>query len=382
MEQYDIQLKRLLAVLVEKQASDLFLTVGFPPALKINGKLCVLGEYKLSREDVEGLSGEMERGLSLSGTHVEGQELNFAHESEGLGRFRVNKMKQKDLPALVMRRIPTEIPKLSELKLPPVLSSLASAPRGLVLIVGATGSGKSTTLASLIDERNRTSAGHIITVEDPIEFVHRHQKSIVHQREVGLDTASWDAAIRNALRQAPDVVVIGEIRDQDTLKSALGFSETGHLCLATMHASNANQAIDRMLNLFPKERQHQILLDLSLNLKAIVSQRLLPDKMGGRHPAIEVLLKTPFTASLIQKGEISELKEAMDRGSDDGMKTFDQAVYELYGQGIIEEAVALRYADSENDVRLKIQLKHNSQSAQKTEWNGKELRIQESDRRR
>jgi twitching motility protein PilU len=353
---YEEKLRHVLAAFVKSNGSDLFLSVGFPPAMKVNGQMVKMGDHLLTRAEVQGLIDALESTVSLGSAHKDAYDTNFAYQADGLGRFRVNIMHQKGMPAVVMRLIPTTIPDMSELHLPEVIRKLALLPRGLVLVVGSTGSGKSTTLAAIIKERNEVMAGHIITVEDPIEFVHTHKKSMVHQREVGLDASSWEGAIKNALRQAPDVVVIGEIRDQETLESALKFSETGHLCFATLHANNASQAIDRMLNMFSEERKSQILIDLAFNLQGVISQRLLPKIEGGRHPAIEVMVRTPYISSLIEKGEIGDIREAMDKGAEEGMKTFDQAVFELFKNGIVHEAVALRYADSENDVRLKIQL--------------------------
>ena len=323
LTKYQDYLSKLVAVVVENEASDLFLTAQFAPAIKVNGELHALGKQTLTASDVvqfvEAMTTERQREM-FAASH----ELNFAYESDASGRFRVNIMRQKGLEAIVLRRIPGSVPKTSALGLPPILEQVAAEKRGLVLVVGAAGAGKSTTLASMIDHRNRTSSGHIITVEDPIEFVHSHQRSIVHQREVGMDTESWRAALRNALRQSPDVILIGEIRDQETMEHAIAFAETGHLCLATLHANSASQALDRIINFFPAERRRQLLSDLSLNLKAVVSQRLVPLRQGeGRVPAVEVLMQTPFVSEIIGRGKFGNLKEIMEKDVQFGMQTFD-----------------------------------------------------------
>ena len=354
---YQETLRRLLQVVVDKSASDLFITTNFPPALKLNGQLHTLGNQHLSEHDVsqfaEAMTTEQQRE-AFSQAH----ELNFAYETENSGRFRVNIMLQKGRGAIVMRRIPSRIETADALGLPPVLKTIALEKRGLVLVAGSTGSGKSTTLASMIDHRNRHSAGHIITIEDPIEFIHDHHKSIVHQREIGMDTESWQAALKNTLRQSPDVIMIGEIRDRETMEQAIAFAETGHLCLATMHANNANQTLDRIINFFPTDRRHQLLHDMSLNLKAVVSQRLIPRRdQEGRAPAVEVLIQSPFVSELIVRGEIGGLKELMEKDLQFGMQTFDQSLCELEAAGKISEQIAVGYADSANNVRLKIQLR-------------------------
>jgi twitching motility protein PilU len=354
---YQEYLSRLVAVMIENAASDLFLTAQFPPAIKLDGELHPLGSHPLSPSDVMQFAEAMTTAAQRA-QFAASHELNFAYESGTSGRFRVNIMRQKGREAIVLRRIPSEIPTIAALDLPPILTKIASEKRGLVLVAGSTGSGKSTTLAALIDHRNRTSAGHIITVEDPIEFVHSHHRSIVHQREVGMDTESWQAALKNALRQSPDVILIGEIRDQETMEHAIAFAETGHLCLATLHANNANQALDRIINFFPPERRRQLLVDLSLNLKAVVSQRLVPLMHGeGRVPAVEVMMQSPFITELIGRGEIGNLKEIMEKDLQFGMQTFDRSLCALEAAGKISEQTAIAFADSANNVRLKIQLR-------------------------
>ena len=350
-------LRRLLEVVVNKSASDLFITTNFPPALKLNGQLHALGSHHLTEDDVsrfvEAMTTEPQRTV-FSQSH----ELNFAYEAGSSGRFRVNVMLQKGRSAIVLRRIPRHIETADELGLPPILKTIALEKRGLVLVAGATGSGKSTTLASMIDYRNRHSAGHIVTVEDPIEFIHEHHKSIIHQREIGLDTESWQMALKNTLRQSPDVIMIGEIRDRETMEQAIAFADIGHLCLATLHANNANQALDRVINFFPTERRHQLLHGMSLNLKAVVSQRLVPRRdQAGRVPAVEVLIQTPFVSELIVRGEIGGLKELMEKNMQFGMQTFDHSLCEMEAAGKISEQTAVGYADSANNVRLKLQLR-------------------------
>jgi twitching motility protein PilU len=283
-------------------------------------------------------------------------ECNLAISINGLGRFRVNVFRQRGDAAMVIRYIKGVIPSIDELNLPPILKELIMMPRGLILVVGSTGSGKSTSLASMIDHRNATSTGHILTIEDPVEFLHTHKKSVVDQREVGLDTLSYEVALKNAMREAPDVILIGEIRDRQTMQHAIAYAETGHLCLSTLHANNANQALDRIINFFPDTAHHQLYLDLSLNLKAVVSQRLVKSKDGKRMPAVEVMLLSTFVAELIQKGDIHAVKEAMEQGTERGMQTFDQALYKLYKEGRITLDEALSHADSRNNLSLKIRL--------------------------
>ncbi|MBB3191827.1 PilT/PilU family type 4a pilus ATPase [Halomonas cerina] len=346
-------LYQLLDIMVEQDASDLLISVGAPPTLKMAGRLRPLGEQGLTMAQVNELVGAALPAGSRQ-RFGEEHEANFALSLSGKGRFRVSAFRQRGQSAMVVRRIPLEIPHLEELSLPTVLGDLVNHKRGLVFVVGGTGTGKSTTLASMIQQRNETLGGHIISVEDPIEYVHPHRRAIINQREVGIDTDSFEVALKNTLRQAPDVILIGEVRTRETMEHALTFAETGHLCLATLHANNANQALDRIINFFPIERHAQVWLDLSLNLHAIVAQQLLPTVGGGRCPAIEVMLKSPLIADLICKGEVSEIKRIMTRSRDLGMQTFDQALYDLYRAGRISEEVAMVHADSANDLRMMI----------------------------
>ncbi len=343
----------LLAMLVEKDGSDLFITVGAPPTLKIHGEITPAGSKPLTREQVEeivlAVMNEKQRG-----EFRETKECNFGLGMPQIGRFRMNAYVQRGSPGLVARTISTVIPSLESLNLPMGLKKIVMEKRGLVLMVGATGSGKSTSLAAMIGYRNENSRGHIITIEDPIEYVHPHRSSLVMQREVGVDTDNWFAALKNTLRQAPDVIFIGEIRERETMDYAIAFSETGHLCLATLHANNANQALDRIINFFPSDRRDQLLMDLSLNIKAIVSQRLVPQIDGGRIPAVEIMIGTPFVQDLIHRGAVHEIKPVMAKSRDLGMQTFDQALFDLVAMGKVEPQVALRYADSSNDLRLMI----------------------------
>ncbi|QGZ28801.1 PilT/PilU family type 4a pilus ATPase [Stutzerimonas stutzeri] len=351
-----MEFEKLLRLMVEKGGSDLFITAGVPPSMKVNGKILPVNKTPMSpemtRETVHAVMNEQQRR-----EFAENHECNFAISARGIGRFRVSAFYQRNLAGMVLRRIETNIPTLEELKLPDVLKKLAMTKRGLVLFVGATGTGKSTSLAAMIGYRNKNSSGHIISIEDPIEFIHQHQSCIVTQREVGIDTDSFDVALKNTLRQAPDVILIGEVRTRETMDYAVAFAETGHLCLATLHANNANQALDRIINFFPADRQQQVWMDLSLNLKAIVAQQLIPTPDGkGRRAVIEVLINTPLAADLIRKGEVHELKSLMKRSTDLGMQTFDQALYNLYVQGEITYEDALLHADSSNDLRLMIKL--------------------------
>lgn len=354
-QQFKDYMYKLLQIMLDKKASDMFITSGFPPAVKLNGSLEPLNNTVLTEKHTEaltlGIMNEYQRKEFLSKN-----ECNFAI-APAFGRFRVNAFRQQGRAGMVLRVINTKIPKLEDLGVPDALRKIIMEKRGLVIIVGATGSGKSTTLAAMLGYRNANQAGHIITIEDPIEFVHPHNKSIFTQREVGVDTESWEAALKNTLRQAPDVILIGEIRDRETMEYAVAFAETGHLCLATLHANNSNQALDRIINFFPEERRHQLLMDLSLNLKAIVSQRLIPSKEKGRVPAVEILLNTSYIADLIFKGEVPAIKEAMKKGREYGMQTFDQALFDLYEEKAITYEDALRNADSSNDIRLEIKLK-------------------------
>lgn len=351
-----MEFEKLLRLMIEKGGSDLFITTGVAPSMKINGKIMPVTKTPLSpemtRETVLGVMNEQQRR-----DFAENLECNFAISARGIGRFRVSAFYQRNLIGMVLRRIETNIPSLDDLKLPEILKKIAMTKRGLVLFVGATGTGKSTSLAAMIGHRNKHSSGHIISIEDPIEFIHQHNNCIVTQREVGIDTESFEVALKNTLRQAPDVILIGEVRTRETMDYAVTFAETGHLCLATLHANNANQALDRIINFFPADRHQQVWMDLSLNLRAIVAQQLVPTPDGkGRRAVIEVLINTPLAADLIRKGEVHELKPLMKRSTELGMQTFDQALYDLYSQGEITYEDALAHADSANDLRLMIKL--------------------------
>ena len=346
----------LLRLMSQKNGSDLFITANFPPAIKVDGKIMPVSNQVLAPTH----TAELARAIMNDRQAAEFEstkECNFAISPSGIGRFRVNALIQQGRVAVVCRTINLTIPTLDELGLPSVLKDIAMTKRGLVIFVGGTGTGKTTSLAALVDHRNKNSHGHIITIEDPIEFIHDHKGCIVTQREVGVDTDTWEAALKNTLRQAPDVILMGEIRDRNTMDYAVAFAETGHLCLATLHANSTNQAIDRIINFFPEERRHQLLMDLSLNLRALVSQRLLPKKDGkGRVAAIEIMLNSPLISDLIFKGEVHEIKEIMKKSRELGMQTFDQALFDLYEAGRISYEDALRNADSINDLRLHIKL--------------------------
>ena len=346
----------LLKLLVEKDGSDLFITVGAPPSFKIHGEITPVGSKAISREQAEEIVSAV-MNEKQRGEFRETKECNFALGLVGVGRFRMNAYVQRGSVGLVARVIATEIPKLEDLGVPTTLYDIVMAKRGLVLMVGGTGSGKSTSLAAMIGYRNHNSRGHIITIEDPIEYVHPHGKCLVMQREVGVDTDNWFAALKNTLRQAPDVILIGEIRDREGMDYGIAFAETGHLCLATLHANNANQALDRIINFFPMDRRPQLLMDLSLNLKAIISQRLIPKIGGGRIPAVEIMINTPLISDLVLKGEVHEIKPIMAKSRDLGMQTFDQSLFDLAVSGQVDPALALRYADSPNDLRLMLKLK-------------------------
>ncbi|MEA3195072.1 MAG: twitching motility protein PilU [Betaproteobacteria bacterium] len=346
----------LLRALIAKKGSDLFITAGFPPAMKIDSKMTPVSQQALTAQHTAMLVRAIMNDKQAAEFEAK-KECNFAIAPTGIGRFRVNCFVQQGMVGGVMRVITTTIPKFEDLKLPPVLKDVAMTKRGLVLFVGGTGSGKSTSLAAMIGYRNANSHGHIITIEDPVEYVHPHHNCLITQREVGVDTDSWEAALKNTLRQAPDVILIGEIRDMEVMEHAVAFAETGHLALGTLHANNSNQAMDRIINFFPEARRQQLLMDLSLNLKAVISQRLIPTKEGkGRAAAIEVLLNSPLIADLIFKGEIHEIKEIMKKSRELGMQTFDQALFDLYEGGRISYEDALRFADSTNEVRLNIKL--------------------------
>ena len=353
-----------LALMVKRGGSDLFISAGFPPAIKVDGNVEKLSVHPLSPEHTQALAmavmnDKQRRDFEAS------KAVNFAISPTGIGRFRANAFTQRGSVALVARKIPLEIPTLDGLQLPPTLKDLAMTKRGLIVFVGATGSGKSTSLAAMVDWRNEHSQGHIITIEDPIEFLHPHKNCIVNQREVGIDSIGWDDALKDTLRQAPDVILMGEIRDRETMDQAVAFAETGHLALATLHANNANQAIDRIINFFPEERRAQLLMDLSLNLKAIVSQRLIRLEQGkGRVAAVEVMINSPLIAEKVLNGEVGDIKDVMKKSRELGMQTFDQALFDLFEDGRIGYEDALRNADSMNDLRLTIKLHGKRQSGE------------------
>ncbi len=346
----------LLRLMLGKKASDLFITAGFPPAFKIDGKMTPVSQQSLTAQHTEMLAKAIMNEKQV-GEFEASQECNFAISPAGIGRFRVNAFVQQQRIGMVLRTITTKIPEFDDLALPQVLKEVVMSKRGLVIFVGGTGSGKSTSMAALIGHRNKNSYGHIITIEDPVEYVHEHINCVITQREVGVDTESWEAALKNTLRQAPDVILIGEIRDRETMEHAIAFAETGHLCMGTLHANSANQALDRIINFFPEERRAQLLMDLSLNLRSLVAQRLIPAKDSkGRVAAIEVLLNSPLISDLIFKGNVHEIKTIMKSSREMGMQTFDMALFELYEAGKISYEDALRNADSMNELRLQIKL--------------------------
>ena len=346
----------LLRLMVSRNGSDLFLTSDFPPAIKVDGKITKVSPQPLTGQHTLALARAVMNDKQAA-DFERSKECNFAISPQGVGRFRVNAFIQQGNVGLVFRTIPATLPTIDGLGLPPVLKEIAMTKRGMVIFVGATGCGKSTSLAAMVDHRNENSFGHIITVEDPVEFVHPHKNCIVTQRELGIDTDSWEAALKNTLRQAPDVILMGEIRDRETMEHAVAFAETGHLCLATLHANSANQALDRIINFFPEERRQQLLMDLSLNLKGLISQRLMPREQGrGRIAAVEIMLNTPLVGDMIFKGEVAEIKELMKRSRELGMQTFDQSLFDLYEARHITYDDALRNADSVNDLRLQIKL--------------------------
>jgi len=344
-----------LKLMVKYEASDLYFTVGAAVSAKIHGILKPLEKTTLPAGRVKALAYELMSEEQIAQFELK-PEMNLAHSLPGIGRFRVNVFKQRNQAAMVIRHIKTEIPSSQELGLPPILRKIIMQKRGLVLFIGGTGSGKSTSLAALIDARNANTAGHIITIEDPIEFIHNHKKSIVNQREVGLDTDCYEDALKNTLRQAPDVILIGEVRDRETMEHCIAFAETGHLAISTLHANNSNQALDRIINFFPEERRNQLLMDMSLNVRAFISQRLIPTLDGKRVVAVEIMLGTPLIQDLILKGDIHGIREIMEKSTNLGMQTFDQAIFKLYKDGIISIEEALRNADSQNNLRLKISL--------------------------
>jgi twitching motility protein PilU len=346
----------LLRLMINRNGSDLFITGDFPPAIKVDGKVTKVSPQPLNADHTRALARSVMNDKQIA-EFERTKECNFAISPPGVGRFRVNAFIQQGKVGLVMRTIPATLPTIDGLGVPQVLKEIVTSKRGLCILVGATGSGKSTTLAAMVDWRNENSYGHIITIEDPVEFVHMHKNCVVTQREVGIDTDSWEIALKNTLRQAPDVILMGEIRDRETMEHAVAFAETGHLCLATLHANSANQALDRIINFFPEERRSQLLMDLSLNLKALVSQRLIPKQDGkGRSAAVEIMLNTPLVSDLIFKGDVSEIKEIMKKSRNLGMQTFDQALFDAYENNIISYEDALRNADSLNDLRLQIKL--------------------------
>ena len=369
--------KDYLKIMVMRDASDLYLTTGAPPSCKIQGILTPIEPDPLPPNRVKQIAYEiMEKDQIEDFEHV--PEMNLAVSETGIGRFRVNIFKQRNQVGMVVRAIKTEIPNPETLGLPQILKKIVMQKRGLILFVGGTGSGKTTSLASLIDYRNVNSAGHIITIEDPIEFIHQHKKSIINQREVGMDTLTYEDALKNTLRQAPDVILIGEIRDRHTMEHAIAFAETGHLAISTLHANNANQALDRIINFFPEERRQQLLMDLSLNVRAIVSQRLIPTLDGKRAVAVEILIGTPMVADLILKGEVSMIKEIMEKSENLGMQTFDGALFRLYKDGKISLEEALRNADSQNNLRLRISLSER-EAAKLVQDSGANLSIADED---
>lgn len=349
-------MRDLLSRMVEKDGSDLFITAGFPPAIKVDGKVLPVSERPLTPDQ----SALIVRAIMNDSQRKEfdaSKECNFAINPTGIGRFRVSAFVQQGSTGAVLRTINTTIPTIESLGLPEVLKEVSMIKRGLVILVGGTGTGKSTTLAAMVDHRNKNSRGHIVTIEDPIEYVHTHQGCVITQREVGVDTISWENALKNTLRQAPDVILIDEIRDRETMEYGIQFAETGHLCMATLHANSANQALDRIINFFPEEKRDQLLMDLSLNIRAMISQRLLPRESGtGRVAALEVLLHSPLIADLIFKGDVSRIKEIMAKSNRLGMNTFDQALFDLYEEGAIGYEDALRNADSKNELRLRVKL--------------------------
>ena len=346
----------LLRMMVQKEGSDLFITAGAVPSMKVDGALQALSNQSLSPQHTQVLVSAIMNDRQRA-EFEENQECNFAISLPGVSRFRVNAFTQRGSVGVVLRVIRSEIPKFEDLNLPPILRDIAMTKRGLVIFVGATGSGKSTSLAAMVGHRNEHSRGHIITIEDPIEFIHNHKNCIVTQREVGVDTENYEIALKNTLRQAPDVILIGEVRDRETMEHAIAFAETGHLCLTTLHANSTNQALDRIINFFPEDRRQQLLMDLSLNMKGMVSQRLIPNLSGdGRIAAVEIMLNTPLMADLIFKGNVHDMKELISKSTELGMQTFDQALFDLYESGQIKYEDALRNADSVNDLRLRIKL--------------------------
>jgi twitching motility protein PilU len=370
--------QNLLRKMVERDGSDLFITAAFPPAIKVDGTIHKATDTPLSADQAAIMVRSIMNDKQIKEFDAT-KEANFAIAPQGIGRFRVSAFIQQGMVGAVLRTITTEIPTLEDLELPPILKDVVMNKRGLCIIVGGTGSGKSTTLAAMIGHRNHNSRGHIVSIEDPVEYVHPHAGCVITQREVGVDTESWHAALKNTLRQAPDVILIGEIRDKETMEYGIQFAETGHLCLATLHANSANQALDRIINFFPDERRQQLLMDLSLNTKAFISQRLIPREGGiGRVASMEILLNTPLIQDLIFKGEVGQIKEIMAKSTRLGMQTFDQSLFGLYEEGIITYEEAMRNADSKNELRLKIKLESKRDSTA-AEQQSESLRIMEED---
>jgi twitching motility protein PilU len=361
-------------LMAEKGASDLFFSVGAPPNIKIEGIISPIGEAPVKSEQM----AEIVKAIMNDAQQKEfeaNKELNMAYSLVGVGRFRINIFRQRSEVAMVVRYIKGVIPSIEDLKLPLVLKSIMMELRGLVLVVGSTGAGKSTALASMIDYRNENHRGHILTIEDPIEYLHKHKKSIVDQREIGIDTLSYETALKNAMRESPDVILIGEIRERESMKHAIAYSETGHLCITTLHANNANQTLDRIINFFPEDAKRQLLMDLSLNLRAIISLRLIPGIANQRIPAVEVLINTPYISDLIEKGKVDEIKDVMARSNELGMQTFDQALLALYKDGKITKEDTIKYADSKNNVGLQIRLNEETHLDEQSEH----LKIQPDD---
>ena len=372
-------MQSLLKKMVAKNGSDLFITASFPPAIKVDGEIHRAGEQPLTPDQ----SAVIVRSIMNDRQAREfdaTKECNFAISPQGIGRFRVSAFIQQGAVGAVLRQIITTIPTFEDLELPDILKDVVMTKRGLVIVVGATGSGKSTTLAAMVGHRNENSRGHIVTIEDPVEYVHPHNKCVVTQREVGVDTESWHAALKNTLRQAPDVIMIGEIRERDTMEYGIQFAETGHLCLATLHANSANQALDRIINFFPEEKRDQLLMDMSLNVKAMISQRLIPRQSGqGRIASMEIMLRSPLIADLIFKGDIPKIKEVMAKSTRLGMKTFDQDLFELYEEGKISYEEAMRNADSKNELRLRVKLESKREKAASVDGEGSLALLDEQD---
>lgn len=354
-----MDISKFLQLMVEEEASDLFFSTHASVSMKVMGKIRPVSKQALSSSQVEAILTKLVDDEQLQEFH-DNMELNFAISIEEVGRFRANAFRQRGDIALVIRHIKTDIPKVEEMHLPKTLNELVALKNGLIMVVGATGSGKSTTLAAMIGYRNINIGGHILTIEDPVEFIHSHKKAIVNQREVGLDTLSYSNALKNAMREAPDVILIGEVRDSETMEHAMAYADTGHLCLTTLHASNAIQSLDRIFNFFPKNAHRQLSEDLSRNLRAIISQRLIPGKDGNLYPAVEILINTPYVTEILQQGKLEKLPEAMEQGSKYGMATFDDVLYRMYKSGTIDVKTALEYADSYNNLQLKIRMSDGS----------------------